>query len=591
MMTTANIFAELLDRVQNANEKLIAAGVLPAGIDLSRVTVEPPRDASHGDMATNAAMVLAKEAGKKPRDLAEAIAETLRADPLIDKVDVAGPGFINMTLKPVAWIDALRTAIKLGADYGKSDIGAAVPVNVEYVSANPTGPMHVGHCRGAVFGDALASLLAFTGFKVSREYYINDAGAQVDVLARSAYLRYREALGENIGDIPEGLYPGDYLKPVGAALAAEFGEKLKAQPEAQWLPVVRAKAIEMMVTAIRADLAALNITFDVFFSERSLIAGDADRVAQTIEWLRARGEVYEGRLPPPKGGAVEDWEDREQTLFRSTQFGDDVDRALKKSDDSYTYFASDIAYHRSKIERGFRHLIDVWGADHGGYIKRMQAAVAALSDRKVDLDVKVIQLVKLLRGGEPVKMSKRAGEFVTLREVVDEVGTDAVRFMMLYRKNDAPLDFDLAKVKEQSRDNPVFYVQYGHARAQSVFRNAKAAFPDLPEGGTALVDAADLARLSDPAELALMRRIALYPRIVEAASLAHEPHRIAFYLFELASEFHALWTQGNATPHLRFIIQDDRQVTEARLVLVQGVATVLASGLGLLGVTAPNEMR
>jgi len=590
-MTTANIFAELLDRVRNANEKLIAAGVLPTGIDLSRVTVEPPRDASHGDMATNAAMVLAKEADKKPRDLAEAIAETLRADPLIEKVDVAGPGFINMTLKPAAWIDALRTAIKLGADYGKSDIGAAVPVNVEYVSANPTGPMHVGHCRGAVFGDALASLLAFTGFKVTREYYINDAGAQVDVLARSAYLRYREALGENIGDIPEGLYPGDYLKPVGAALAAAYGDKLKKESEAQWLPAVRAKAIEMMMAAIRDDLAALNIAFDVFFSERSLIAGDADRVAQTIDWLRARGEVYEGRLPPPKGGAVEDWEDREQTLFRSTQFGDDVDRALKKSDDSYTYFASDIAYHRSKIERGFRHLIDVWGADHGGYIKRMQAAVAALSDRKVDLDVKVIQLVKLLRGGEPVKMSKRAGEFVTLREVVDEVGTDAVRFMMLYRKNDAPLDFDLAKVKEQSRDNPVFYVQYGHARAQSVFRNATAAFPDLPEGGTALVGAADLARLSDPAELALMRRIALYPRIVEAASLAHEPHRIAFYLFELASEFHALWTQGNSAPHLRFIIQDDRQITEARLVLVQGVATVLASGLGLLGVTAPNEMR
>ena len=422
-MTTANIFAELLGRVRNANEKLIAAGVLPAGIDLSRVTVEPPREASHGDMATNAAMVLAKEAGKKPRDLAEAIAESLRADPLIEKVDVAGPGFINMTLKPAAWIDALRTAIKLGADYGKSDIGAAVPVNVEYVSANPTGPMHVGHCRGAVFGDALASLLAFTGFKVTREYYINDAGAQVDVLARSAFLRYREALGENIGDIPEGLYPGDYLKPVGAALAAEFGDKLKTQSEAQWLPVVRAKAIDMMMAAIRGDLAALNITFDMFFSERSLIAGDVDRVAQTIDWLRARGEVYEGRLPPPKGGAVEDWEDREQTLFRSTQFGDDVDRALKKSDDSYTYFASDIAYHRSKIERGFRHLIDVWGADHGGYIKRMQAAVAALSDRKVDLDVKVIQLVKLLRGGEPVKMSKRAGEFVTLREVVDEVGT------------------------------------------------------------------------------------------------------------------------------------------------------------------------
>ncbi|HUC51868.1 MAG TPA: arginine--tRNA ligase [Xanthobacteraceae bacterium] len=592
-MTTANIFAELLGRVRGANEKLIAAGVMPARIDLSRVTVEPPRDASHGDMATNAAMVLAKEAGKKPRDLADAIAEKLRADPLIEKVDVAGPGFINMTLKPAAWIDALRTAIELGANYGKSDIGGGAAVNVEYVSANPTGPMHVGHCRGAVFGDALASLLAFTGFKVTREYYINDAGAQVDVLARSAYLRYREALGENIGDIPEGLYPGDYLKPVGTALAAEYGDKLKGEPEARWLPLVRAKAIDMMMAAIRGDLGALNIKFDVFFSERSLIAGEVDRVAETIDWLRGRGEVYEGRLPPPKGGAVEDWEDREQTLFRSTQFGDDVDRALKKSDDSYTYFASDIAYHRSKIERGFRTLIDVWGADHGGYIKRMQAAVAALSDRKVELDVKLIQLVKLLRGGEPVKMSKRAGEFVTLREVVDEVGTDAVRFMMLFRKNDATLDFDLAKVLEQSRDNPVFYVQYGHARAQSVFRNARAAFPDLPADLTAsgALSGAPLERLCDPAELALMRRIAVYPRIVEAASLAHEPHRIAFYLFELASEFHALWTRGNTLPHLRFIIQDDRQITEARLVLIQGVATVLASGLRLLGVSAPNEMR
>jgi arginyl-tRNA synthetase len=592
-MTTQNIFAELLDRVRDANDKLIAAGVMPAGIDQSRVTVEPPRDPSHGDMATNAAMVLAKEAGRKPRELADAIAEKLRADALIEKVDVAGPGFINMTLRPAAWIDALRSAIRLGTQFGKSDIGANVPVNVEYVSANPTGPMHVGHCRGAVFGDALASLLAFTGFKVTREYYINDAGAQVDVLARSAYLRYREALGENIGAIPEGLYPGDYLKPVGAALAAEFGDKLKGEPEAQWLPVVRAKAIGMMMAAIRDDLAALNIQFDVFFSERSLIAGAVDRVAQTIDWLRARGEVYEGRLPPPKGGAVEDWEDREQTLFRSTEFGDDVDRALKKSDGSYTYFASDIAYHRSKIERGFAALIDVWGADHGGYIKRMQAAVAALSDRKVELDVKVIQLVKLLRAGEPVKMSKRAGEFVTLREVVDEVGRDAVRFMMLFRKNDAALDFDLAKVLEQSRDNPVFYVQYGHARAQSVFRNARAAFPDLPADLTApeALAEAPLERLSDPAELALMRRIALYPRIAEAASLAHEPHRIAFYLYELASEFHALWTQGNASPHLRFIIQDDPLLTKARLVLVQGVATVLSSGLDLLGVSAPDEMR
>jgi arginyl-tRNA synthetase len=590
-MPANNIFADLLGRVRRAHDALIVAGVLPAGIDQSRVTIEPPRDPSHGDMATNAAMVLAKDAGRKPRELADAIAEKLRADDLIGKVDVAGPGFINLTLKPTAWIDALRDAVELGPQYGKSDIGAGVPVNVEYVSANPTGPMHVGHCRGAVFGDALASLLAFTGFRVTREYYINDAGTQVDQLARSAFLRYREALGEDIGAIPEGLYPGDYLKPVGVALAAEFGDALKAQPETQWLPVVRAKAIDMMMASIRTDLAALNVKPDVFYSERSLIAGAADRVADTIEWLRQRGEVYEGRLPPPKGAPVEDWEDREQTLFRSTAFGDDIDRPLKKSDGTYTYFASDIAYHRSKLERGFRTLIDVWGADHGGYIKRMQAAVAALSDKKAELDVKVVQLVKLLRGGEPVKMSKRAGEFVTLREVVDEVGRDAVRFMMLFRKNDAVLDFDLAKVLEQSRDNPVFYVQYGHARAQSIFRNARAAFPEIPADVTNLIGTASLERLSDPAEIALMRRIALYPRIGEQASLAHEPHRIAFYLFDLASEFHALYTLGNASPHLRFIIQNDRQMTEARLVLVQGVASVLASGLGLLGVEAPNEMR
>ena len=590
-MAADNIFAEMLARVRRANDALIAAGALPAGIDLARVSIEPPRDPSHGDMATNAAMVLAKDAGRKPRELADAIAATLRTDELVDKVDVAGPGFINLTLKPAAWIDALRNAIKRGAQYGRSDVGASVAVNVEYVSANPTGPMHVGHCRGAVFGDALASLLAFAGFEVTREYYINDAGAQVDVLARSAYLRYREALGQDIGTIPEGLYPGDYLKPVGAALAAEFGQALTAQPEAKWLPIVRAKAIEMMMAAIRTDLAALNVNPDVFFSERSLLVGGVDRVAATIEWLRQRGYVYEGRLPPPKGAPVEDWEDREQTLFRSTEFGDDVDRPLMKSDGSYTYFASDIAYHRAKLERGFRTLIDVWGADHGSYIKRMQAAVAALSERSAELDVKVVQLVKLLRAGVPVTMSKRAGEFVTLREVVEEVGPDAVRFMMLFRKNDAVLEFDLAKVIEQSRDNPVFYVQYGHARAQSVFRNARAAFPDLPADLSSLAEAPGLERLSDPAELALMRRIALYPRTVEAASLAHEPHRIAFYLFDLASEFHALYTLGNAAPHLRFIIQNDRQLTEARLVLVQGVATVLASGLALLGVEAPNEMR
>jgi arginyl-tRNA synthetase len=590
-MQASNVFAEILKRVRAANEALIAAGVLPFGIDQSRVAVEPPRDAAHGDMATNAAMVLAKDAGRKPRELAELMAEKLRADALMEKVEVAGPGFINLTLRPVAWMEALRAAVTLGRDYGKSDSGAGVPVNVEYVSANPTGPMHIGHCRGAVFGDALANLLAFTGSKVTREYYINDAGVQVDQLARSAFLRYREALGENIGAIPDGLYPGEYLKPVGAALAAEYGKTLATQSETAWLPVVREKAIAMMMATIRADLAALNVKPDVFFSERSLLTGNVDYVAAAIEWLRERGYVYEGRLPPPKGAPAEDWEDREQTLFRSTAFGDDVDRALKKSDGSYTYFASDIAYHRSKLDRGFRSLIDVWGADHGGYIKRMQAAVAALSDRGAELDVKVVQLVKLLRAGEPVKMSKRAGEFVTLRDVVDEVGRDAVRFMMLFRKNDAVLDFDLAKVLEQSRDNPVFYVQYGHARAQSVFRNARAAFPDLPQDIAGLAEIASLERLSDPAELALMRRIALYPRVVAAASAAHEPHRIAFFLFDLASEFHSFWTQGNSSPHLRFIIQNDQEMTKARLVLVKGVATVLASGLALLGVEAPNEMR
>ena len=596
-MAVDNVFAEILDRVRAANDALVADGFLPSGIDQSRVAVEPPRDAAHGDMATNAAMVLAKDAGKKPRELAEKIAEKLRADALVDKVDVAGPGFINLTLKPAAWLDALRAVVRLGANYGTSTIGGDASVNVEYVSANPTGPMHVGHCRGAVFGDALANLLAFTGFKVTREYYVNDAGAQVDVLARSTYLRYREALGEDIGVIPEGLYPGDYLKPVGSLIAKTFGESLKNAPEAERLAVVRSIALEQMMVSIRQDLAALGVSQDRFFYERTLIfqeaagANSIDRVARTIDWLRERGLVYQGRLPPPKGAPVEDWEDREQTLFRSTQFGDDVDRPLMKSDGSYTYFASDIAYHADKIGRGFRTLINVWGADHGGYIKRMQAAVKALSGGQAELDVKLIQLVKLLRAGEPVKMSKRAGEFVTLREVVDEVGRDAVRFMMLYRKNDAVLDFDLAKVIEQSRDNPVFYVQYGHARGQSVFRNARAAFADLPDDIAMLAETAELDRLSDPAELSLMRRIALYPRVIEGASLAHEPHRIAFYLFDLASEFHALWTLGNSAPYLRFIIQNDRQMTVARLVLVKAVVTVLASGLKLLGVEAPSEMR
>jgi arginyl-tRNA synthetase len=474
-------------------------------------------------------------------------------------------------------------------------MGEGHKVNVEYVSANPTGPMHVGHCRGAVVGDALANLLEVAGYGVIKEYYINDAGSQVDVLARSAFLRYREALGEDIGAIPEGLYPGEYLKPVGQALAAEHGDRLRAMSEAAWLPIVRNKAIAAMMDEIKGDLAALSIEQDVFFSERSLIEGGNNKVAETIDFLRAKGDIYEGRLPPPKGAPVEDWEDREQLLFRATAYGDDVDRPLIKSDGSYTYFASDIAYHKNKFDRGFRDLVDVWGADHGGYIKRMQAAVKAVTAEKATLDVKIVQLVKLLRNGEPVKMSKRSGDFVTLREVVDEVGKDAVRFMMLYRKNDAVLDFDLAKVIEQSRDNPVFYVQYGHARGHSIFRNAREeVLADLPLEGPARVaylKEAPVERLADPAELDLLKRLAVYPRVIEGASAAHEPHRIAFYLYDLASEFHALWTKGRDLPYLRFIIKDDADLTKARLAMVQGVVSVLASGLAILGVHAPEEMR
>ena len=592
--SSQHLFANMLARVHAVCAVLAAEGGWPGSVDLSRVVVEPPRDAAHGDMATNAAMVLAKEARAKPRDLAEQIAAKLRADDLIAAVDIAGPGFINLTLKPSAWSEALRVVLREGDGYGQSTLGAAEKVNVEYVSANPTGPMHVGHCRGAVFGDALASLLNFAGFEVTREYYINDAGAQVDALARSAYLRYREALGEDIGAIPDGLYPGDYLKPVGQALAAEFGDKLKAMPEAAWLRPVRVKAIAMMMDEIKGDLAALNIKHDVFFSERSLIENGNNRVNATIDFLRSKGDVYEGRLPPPKGAPVEDYEDREQTLFRATAYGDDVDRPLLKSDGSYTYFASDIAYHRDKFDRGFRNLVDVWGADHGGYIKRMQAAIKAVTSDEAALDVKIVQLVKLLRNGEPVKMSKRSGDFVTLREVVDEVGRDAVRFMMLYRKNDAVLDFDLAKVIEQSRENPVFYVQYGHARGHSVFRNAREVVPDLPEDARAreaYLGEAAVERLTDPGELDLLRRLALYPRMIEAAATAHEPHRIAFYLYDLASEFHGLWTRGRDLPYLRFIITNDAEITKARLALVQGVVSVLASGLAILGVQAPDEMR
>jgi arginyl-tRNA synthetase len=584
-----NPFALFADHVRAAVSLLAAESGVSGNLELSRIAVEPPREEAHGDLAINAAMVFARDFKTKPRDLAEKIAKKLAEVPHVTKVEVAGPGFINVTLDPAFWVGVLRTVIETGEEFGRADLGKGERVNVEYVSANPTGPMHVGHGRGAVFGDALANLLAFAGYAVTREYYVNNAGTQVDVLARSAYLRYREALGEKIGPIPDGLYPGDYLVPVGQALAQRHGSNLVDRSEAEWLPLVRDTAIDMMMDMIRADLAALSIRHEIFFSERSLSSGN-DRVAETIEALRRLGHIYEGRLPPPKGAPIEDWEDREQTLFRASAFGDDVDRPLMKSDGSYTYFAADMAYHRDKIERGFTTLIDVWGADHGGYVKRMQAAVAALGRGKVALDVKLCQLVRLLRAGEPVKMSKRAGDFVTLREVVDEVGPDPVRFMMLFRKNDATLDFDLAKVIEQSRENPVFYVQYAHARARSVLRNVVEAIPDADLGPPSLA-AAPLDRLSDQGELRLIKRLGEWPRLIEAAAVAHEPHRVAFFLHDLASEFHAHWNRGNDLPHLRFIIRDDPALVLARAALVSGLCTVLASGLAILGVRAPEEMR
>ena len=585
-----NVFSDFLVRVKAAVEAARVEPVDGGTLDLSRVVVEPPRDAAHGDLATNAAMVLAKAVGLKPRELATRIAMTLARDPDVATAEVAGPGFINLSLEPAYWHKVLAAILTSGGTFGRGALGGGEKVNVEYVSANPTGPMHVGHCRGAVVGDALANLLAFAGYDVAREYYINDAGAQVDVLARSAFLRYREALGEQIGTIPEGLYPGDYLIPVGEALAERHGHELKSRPEAEWLPLVRAFTVAAMMEMIREDLAALNVKHEVFFSERSLTTGGHDRVAELIDVLRERGLVYDGRLPPPKGQLPDDWEDREQTLFRSTDFGDDVDRALMKSDGSYTYFASDIAYHYDKFLRGFTTLIDVWGADHGGYVKRMSAAVEAVSGGKAVLDVKLCQLVKLYRAGEPVKMSKRSGDFVTLRDVVDEVGRDAVRFMMLYRKNDAPLDFDFQKVTEQSRDNPVFYVQYGHARTASIFRMAGEEMPDLEPTDDVLARA-PLARLEDEGELSIIRRLAEYPRLVESAAASHEPHRVAFYLYDLASEFHAQWNKGKESPQLRFIKHDDRDLTTARLALVRAVASVISSGLDILGVEAPDEMR
>ncbi|MGH6836556.1 MAG: arginine--tRNA ligase [Methylocella sp.] len=591
-----NLYAEFHGLIAAILGRIAAQGRLPADLDLQRFAVEPPRDPAHGDLSTNAAMVYAKEARPNfanPRQLAVEIAAALADNPDVAEAEIAGPGFINIRVHPGVFARVLRAALEEGPRFGRPTLGSAkkLKINVEYVSANPTGPMHVGHGRGAVFGDALANLLAFAGHEVTREFYINDAGAQVDVLARSAYLRYREALGEKIGEIPEGLYPGDYLKPVGAALAEKYGRTLLGRPEAEWLDEVRAAAIDAMMAMIRADLACLNIEHEVFFSERSLTRGaEGDLVAGAIAELRRRGLAYEGRLPPPKGQPAEDWEDRSQTLFRSTAFGDDADRPLMKSDGSYTYFASDIAYHKVKLDRGYTLLIDVWGADHGGYVKRMRAAVEALSEGQARLDVKLCQLVQLMRDGEPVKMSKRSGEFVTLRDVVDEVGVDAVRFMMLFRKNDAALEFDLSKVIQQSKDNPVFYVQYAHARAKSVLRQGVATILGIDVSSWALA-AADLSLLRDEGEMALIKLIAQFTRIVEAAAISDEPHRIAFYLHDLAASLHAHWTRGKDRPQLRFLNEERTDLTAARLALITALATVLASGLGILGVSAPEEMR
>ena len=585
-----NVFDIYQRKIAETVLEMGQSGKLPANLDTHKIVVEPPRDMSHGDLATNVALVFAKEAGMAPRALADMLVGPLAGFEGVSKVEIAGPGFINLKLDPAIFHRVIGAVLEQKTEFGRSRIGAGQKVNVEFVSANPTGPMHVGHGRGAVFGDALASLLDFAGFDVTREYYINDAGAQVDVLARSAFLRYREALGEDVGEIPEGLYPGDYLIPVGEELAKSHGPTLLQLAEKDWLPITRSTAISMMMDMIREDLSALNIQHNVFFSERTLSQdGPVDLIGRMIDDLRGRDLIYQGRLAPPKGAPVEDWEDREQTLFRASNFGDDVDRPLLKSDGTYTYFAADIAYHQSKFERGFPLMIDVWGADHGGYIKRMAAAVRAITNGEGELDVKICQLVRLLRNGEQVRMSKRSGDFITLREVVDEVGRDAVRFMMLFRKNDATLDFDLAKVIEQSKENAVFYVQYAHARCSSVLRQA-VDYP-LSDDPASMAASCDRSGLTDQAELSVMHRISQFPRIVEAAALAHEPHRLAFYLYDLASDFHSLWNRGKDSPKLRFVIEDDRVLTQARLSLVEAVRFVLFAGLSVLGVSAPNEMR
>ncbi|HEY0213617.1 MAG TPA: arginine--tRNA ligase [Paenirhodobacter sp.] len=579
-----NLFADMRGAVITALDQMVAGGVLPAGLDYANVTVEPPRDALHGDMATNAAMVLAKPAGLKPREIADALAATLAADPRITLAEVAGPGFLNLRLNPAVWADVTRAALVAGDGYGRSDLGRGLKVNVEFVSANPTGPMHVGHTRGAVFGDALASLLDFTGYDVTREYYINDGGAQVNVLARSAYERYREANGLE-PEIREGLYPGDYLIPVGEALKAKYGDSLLNRPESDWLDDLREFSTTAMLGMIREDLALLNVRMDVYYSEKSLYG--TGQIESALARLKSLGLIYEGVLEPPKGKLPEDWEERQQTLFRSTAYGDDVDRPVQKSDGGWTYFAPDIAYHWTKIERGFDLLIDVFGADHGGYVKRMKAAVAALSENRVPLDIKLIQLVKLFKNGEPFKMSKRAGTFVTLRDVVEQAGADVTRFHMLTRKNDAALDFDFDKVLEQSKDNPVFYVQYAHARVYSVLRKAAEAGVDVTPAALAR---ADLSRNGHEAELTLAKKIAEWPRLVEIAARANEPHRVAFFLYEIASDLHSLWNRGNDEPGLRFV-QDDSDITAAKIALARACAVVISAGLGILGVKPAEEMR
>ena len=579
-----NVFEQYRRRIDEALAELAGAGALPRNLDTGGVSVTPPRDPERGDLATNAALALARQARRPPRALAETIAGALARLPGVESAVAAGPGFVNLTLDASMRGRIVAAAAAAGAGYGRSRLGAGRRVNVEYVSANPTGPMHIGHARGAVFGDALANLLEWTGHSVTREYYVNDAGAQVDALARSVHRRYREALGDDPGPAPPGLYPGAYLKPVGEALAARDGARWRDADPDEWLPVFRDAALDAMMTAIRGDLAALGVRMDRFSSERELI--DRGDVAGAIEWLAARGLVYDGVLEPPRGKPPpEDWEPRPQTLFRASRFGDDTDRPLRKSDGGYTYFASDIAYHRDKFRRGFAETIDIWGADHGGYVKRMKAAFAAVTEGKGRLDVKVCQLVNLMEDGAPTKMSKRAGAFVALRDAVDAVGRDVLRFVMLTRRNDAPLDFDLARVTERSRDNPVFYVQYAHARIRSVQRHAQAQGMD----GAAGED--DLRRLEAPEERALIRHVADWPRRVEEAALAHEPHRVAFALQELAASFHALWNRGNEDEGLRFVVPDDPSLCRARLAMLGAARSAIASGLAIVGVEPAEEMR